>query len=138
MSQGYLPLVDAPTDEQIRAGYAAFNERGEFKPALYHPDVEWHNDPEWPGGGVHHGAEAIRRDLERQREAWGEARYEPVEIIRMGDRILVLVDVRVTGKASGAPVSVEGAHIFTLRDGKVAKVQAFTDRGRARAAAGLR
>jgi ketosteroid isomerase-like protein len=136
--EGYLPPVDAPSDEQIRAGYAAFNERGEFNPALYHPDVEWHNDPDWPGGGVHRGAGAIRRDLDRQREAWGEAHYEPVEIIRLDDRILVLVDVSVTGKASGAPVSVEGAHIFTVRDGKVVKVQAFTDRGRARAAAGLR
>jgi len=129
--------MDAPSDDQIRAAYATFNERGEVEGGLFHPEIEWHNDPEWPGGGVHHGAEAIRRDLARQREAWGEARYEPVEIIRMDDKILVLVDVRVTGKASGAPVSVEGAHIFTLREGMVATVQAFTDRDRAFAAAGL-
>ena len=129
--------MEGPDDDQIRAGYAAFNERGGFLAEMFHPDVEWHNDPEWPGGGVHRGAEAVRRDLARQRDAWGEARYEPVEIVRMGDRILVLVDVNVTGKASGAPVSVEGAHIFTVRDGKVAKVQAFTDRGRAWAAAGM-
>jgi len=129
--------VETPSDEQIRAAYAAFNERAEVEGRLFHPDVEWHNDPEWPGGGVHRGAEAIRRDLARQREAWGEARYEPIEIIRLDDKVLVLVDVRVTGKASGAPVSVEGAHIFTLRDGQVTEVQAFTDRGRALKAAGL-
>ena len=129
--------MQGPSDEQIRAGYAAFNERGEFNTALYHPDVEWHNDPEWPGGGVHHGPDAVRRDMARQREAWGEARFEPVEIIRVDGRILVLVDVSVTGKASGAPVSLKGAHIFTVRDGKIAKVEAFTDRERAFAAAGL-
>ena len=129
--------MDAPTDEQIRAAYGTFNERGEVEGGLFHPEIEWHNDPEWPGGGVHRGIEAVRRDLARQREAWGEARYEPVEIIRMDDKILVLVDVRVTGKASGAPVSVEGAHIFTLREGMVATVQAFVDRERAFAAAGL-
>jgi hypothetical protein len=129
--------VESPDDDRIRAVYAAFNERGDIDTALFHPDVEWHNDPEWPGGGVHRGAEAVRRDLARQREAWRVARFEPVEIMRMGDRILVLVDVSVTGKASGAPVSVDGAHLFTLRDGKIARVQAFTDRGRALAAAGL-
>jgi len=57
--------------------------------------------------------EAVRRDLSRQREAWGEARYEPVEIIRLGEKIVVLVDVQVTGRASGAPVSLEGAHVLT-------------------------
>ena len=128
--------MDAPSDEQIRAAYAAFGSDGRLAFEFAQPDLEWHNDPEWPGGGVHRGIEAVRRDLARQREAWGQARYEPVEIIRLDDgRVLVLVDVQVTGKASGAPVSVEGAHIFTLRDGKIAKVQAFTNRGRARAAA---
>ena len=129
--------MEVPSDEQIRAAYTVFNERGEVEGGLFGPDVEWHNDPEWPGGGVHRGAEAIRRDLARQREAWGEARFDPVEIIRGGDRIVVLIDMRVTGKTSGAPVGVEGAHVFTLRDGKVVKVEAFVDRARAFAAAGL-
>jgi ketosteroid isomerase-like protein len=130
--------VDVPSEDQIRAAYAAFGSEGRLALEFAHPDLEWHNDPEWPGGGVHRGIEAVRRDLARQREAWGQARYEPVEIVRLDDgRILVLVDMQVTGKASGAPVSVGGAHIFTLRDGKIAKVQAFTDRGRAFAAAGL-
>ena len=129
--------MDGPSDEQIRAAYAVFNERGEIEGGLFHPDVEWHNDPEFPGAGVHRGAEAIRRDIARQREAWGEARFDPVEIIRTDGRILVLVDVSMTGKTSGAPVGVAGAHIFTLRDGKVARVEAFTDRSRAFAAAGL-
>ena len=124
-------------DDQIRAVYAAFSERREVNADFMHPDVEWHNDPKWPGASVHRGIDAVRRDLARQREAWGEARYEPVEILRAGDRIVVLIDMIVTGRSSGVPIHVEGAHILTLRDGKVAKVQAFTDRERARAAAGI-
>jgi ketosteroid isomerase-like protein len=90
-----------PDDHRIHAVYAAFNERGEVDTELFLPDVEWHNAPEWPGGSVHHGVEAVRRDIARQREAWGEARYEPVEIRRTGDRIVVLLHVVVKGKASG-------------------------------------
>ena len=129
--------MEALGDDRIRAAYAAFSDRSELDTELFHHDVEWHNDPEWPGAGVHHGVEAVVREFARQREAWGEARYEPVEILRTGGRIVVLVDVTVTGKASGAPVGLEGAHVLTLRDGKIARVEAFTDRDRAFAAAGL-
>ena len=129
--------MEAPSDDQIRAAYAAFGTGGRLDSEFVHPDLEWHNDPEFPGASVHRGIDAVRRDLARQREAWGEARYEPVETIRLDGKILVLVDVQVTGKASGAPVSLEGAHVLTLRSGRVAKVQAFTDRPRALAAAGL-
>ena len=129
--------MPTPGDDQIRAAYAVFNERGELDFGLFHADVEWHNDPEWPGAGVHRGVEAVRREFGRQREAWGEVRLEPVAILRSGDRVVVFVDMTVTGKSSGAPVGVEGAHVFTLREGKVVRVEAFTARDRALRAAGI-
>ena len=129
--------MQTPDDDQIRAVYAAFSEGGDLDFAFFDPDVEWHNDPKWPGAGIHRGVEAVRRELARQREAWGEVRLEPVEILRSGDRLVVLVDMTVTGRSSGAPAGVAGAHVITLRDGKAVKVQAFTDRERARAAAGI-
>jgi ketosteroid isomerase-like protein len=129
--------VDAPSDDQIKAVYAAFNERGEFDTQLFHPDVEWHNAPEWPGASVHRGTEAVERDLRRQFDAWEEARYEPVEIVRTGDQVVVLLHVVVKGKASGIPSGMEGAHVLTIRDGKVARVQAFLTREQALAVAGL-
>ncbi|MGH2980150.1 MAG: nuclear transport factor 2 family protein [Solirubrobacterales bacterium] len=129
--------MGAPDDDRIRAVYEAFNERGEIDTELFRPDVEWHNAPEWPGASVHRGIEAVRRDIARQREAWDEARYEPVEVLRTGDKIVVLLHVVVKGKASGVPAGMEGAHVLTLRDGKVARVQAFMSREQALAAAGL-
>jgi ketosteroid isomerase-like protein len=129
--------MDAPDDDRIRATYAAFNERGEFDTELFHPDVEWHNAPEWPGASVHRGIEAVERDLRRQFDAWEEARYEPVEIFRHGDKIVVLLHVVVKGKASGIPAGMEAGHVLTARDGKVTRVQAFLNRADTLAAAGL-
>jgi uncharacterized protein len=129
--------VEAPDDDRIRATYAAFNERGEFDTELFHPDVEWHNAPDWPGASVHRGTEAVERDLRRQFDAWEEARYEPVEILRQGDKVVVLLHVVVKGKASGIPAGMEAGHVLTIRDGKVARVQAFLNRPDTLAAAGL-
>jgi ketosteroid isomerase-like protein len=129
--------VDVPSDEQIRAAYAAFNDRDELDTELFHDDVEWHNAPEWPGASIHRGIEAVVTDLRQQFDAWDEARYEPVEIIRAGDRVVVLLHVVVKGKASGIPSGMEGSHVLTLRDGKVARVQAFMTREQGLAAAGL-
>jgi ketosteroid isomerase-like protein len=129
--------VDALDDDRIRAGYASFNERGEFDTALFHPDVEWHNAPEWPGASVHRGIEAVERELRRQFDAWEEARYEPVEILRHRDKVVVLLHVAVKGKASGIPAGMEAGHVLTIRNGKVTRVQAFLSREQTLAAAGL-
>jgi ketosteroid isomerase-like protein len=135
--KGIFRSVEAPDDDRIRAVYAAFNDEEEIDTDLFLPDVEWHNAPEWPGASVHRGLEAVVRDIVHQREAWGEARYEPVEILRTGDRIVVLLHVVVKGKASGIPAGMEAGHVLTMRDGKVARVQAFLNRADTLAAAGL-
>jgi ketosteroid isomerase-like protein len=129
--------MEAPDDDRIRAVYAAFNDRRELDTGLFHPEVEWHNAPEWPGASVHRGVEAVERDLRRQFDAWEEARYEPVEILRHGDKVVVILHVVVKGKASGIPSGMEGGHVLTVRDGKVARVQAFLSREQTLAAAGL-
>jgi len=129
--------VEALSDDRIRAAYEAFNERLEFDTSVFSPDVEWHNAPEWPGASVHRGVEAVERDLRRQFDAWEEARYEPVEILRRGDKVVVLLHVVVKGKASGIPSGMEAGHVLTVRDGEVVRVQAFLSREQTLAAAGL-
>jgi ketosteroid isomerase-like protein len=123
-------------EERIRAAYSSFNETGKIDRGLFADDVVWHNAPEFPGASVHHGIAAIGRDIARQQEAWGEARYDPTEVISAGDdRYVVLLDVQVRGRASGATARMEGAHILTIRDGKVVQVQAFISQEQALAAA---
>jgi ketosteroid isomerase-like protein len=123
---------------RIRTAYALFNEQKLIDRDLFSDEVEWHNAPEFPGASVHHGVDAVVKDIHRQQEAWGESRFHPVEIIPAGDdRYVVLLDVQVKGASSGATASLEGGHILTLRDGKVVRVEAFIGRDQALAAAGI-
>ena len=71
-------------------------------------------------------------------DAFEELRYELEEAIDVGDgRLLALVRIRGRGKGSGVGVDTRLAHLWTVRDGKAVRMQAFTDRDEARRAAGL-
>ena len=67
---------------------------------------------------------------------WGRSlRFEP-EGYEAVDAERVFVPIRLTGAgvASGVPVEVRGAHVVTIRDGRVVLLQSFRDREAARAA----
>ncbi len=131
-------MIDPGLEQRLRGAYEKYNDERVVDPDVFDPDVEWHNAPEFPGASVHHGIDAVMRDLERQQEAWGESRYEPTEILPAGDdRCVVVLAVRVKGAASGASATIEGAHLLTFRDDKVVRVQAFVHRDHALAAAGI-
>jgi ketosteroid isomerase-like protein len=70
--------------------------------------------------------------------AWVDFRTVAEEFVDMGDEVLVLVEFRGRGKTSGVSVeAMEGAIVFSLRDGKVARLTTYTDRAEALEAAGL-
>jgi len=69
---------------------------------------------------------------------WDEYVMEPVEFIDAGeDRVVVVTDETGRGRESGAPFEIRRATIFTLRAGKIAKLQMFSTREQALEAAGL-
>src|SRR5690348_4861987 len=129
--------MDPALIDRIKRSYELFNGTGQFEPDFFHPEVEWHNAPELPGAGVHRGLDAVRADLAAQGEAWRSRRTTPSEIIPAGDKVVVFVEGRNTGKASGGHVHFANVHIWTLRDGLVTRIQAFLDRRAALLAAGL-
>jgi hypothetical protein len=53
------------------------------------------------------------------------------------DRLLVTFRLRGRGRGSGLEVDLEGAHLWTLRDLKAVRLEAFADAQSGRAAAGL-
>jgi ketosteroid isomerase-like protein len=71
---------------------------------------------------------------------WGDSiRFEPESVRPVGrDRVLVFIRAHGTGLGSGIEVDARGAHLFTIRDGRVVRLQSYTDRDAALAAAGLR
>jgi len=53
------------------------------------------------------------------------------------DRVLVVTDHRASGRASGAPISMQTTEVLTMRDGKIIRQDFFTSRDEALKAAGL-
>ena len=129
--------MDQIDRERVRAGYASIDSDGVPDPALFDPDVEWHNAPELPGATVHRGIEAMMADIRAQAEAWEERHFEPVDVIETPDGAVVFLRIIARGRSSGVPVDLEVAHVLTMRNDKVVRVQAFLDREQALRAAGV-
>ena len=107
---------------------------------LYPPDVEFITPPRFVALGfdpVYRGREA-RFDFQRRWTAeWGEMRFEPDEMIDLGDRVLFVGRVKGSGVSSGAAFETQWAVLCTLSGGRLIREQPFFDRGEALAAAGL-
>jgi ketosteroid isomerase-like protein len=113
----------------LREAYAAFN-RGDIDAAVagLDPQIEWSEPAEFPGGGAYHGREAVKGYLTQSRANWAEGASEPEQVIRSGDRIVVMVHARFRVKGSEAWQDVKLADVYTVRDGKIVAMRAFADR----------
>ncbi len=69
---------------------------------------------------------------------FGEIDYEIEQVWDQGDQVLVFLGVSGRGSASGARFEIRIAHLWTLRDGMLARGEGFGDRTEALEAARLR
>jgi ketosteroid isomerase-like protein len=114
--------------ETIRASYAALN-KGDMQAALaaLHRDAVWRESAELPGGDEFDGRDAIEEFLAGFLDQW-EVFHQRVEsTLRRGDRVLVNIELTAVGRGSGAEVKARYAHLWTLRDGLGAVVDAYYD-----------
>jgi ketosteroid isomerase-like protein len=102
-----------------------------------HPDLELEPPPIYPDMGVYRGLDEIRGFFRMLTEVWEEWGFEPGEMEVAGDHVLVPVRLHARGRGSGLELPGEGFHVWTFRDGKVARVHTFFDEAQARGAAGL-
>jgi uncharacterized protein len=112
----------------IRDSYAAYA-RGDINAlvAVMSPDVETIT-PSVPGlhsGGTWHGipgflefVQLVTKDLEVKR-------FEPREIIAQGDKVVGIVSYSAVMKATGRTIEVDLVHVFTIANGKVAKLREY-------------
>jgi ketosteroid isomerase-like protein len=126
----------------VEALHAVYDEwgRGNFGPRfdVYAPDMEWGWSGEFPGlAGVRPDPEARSSRLGEWLSQWNEWRCEAEDYVASGDRVVVLTRYTGRGRGSGAAVDTQGAHLWTFRDGKVVRLEIFSSRSKALAAAGL-
>jgi ketosteroid isomerase-like protein len=114
--------------EILRKAYDALND-GDVESALgvLEPDAEWQEHSELPEAGTYHSRAAIRTFLLGYLDSWGEFRQETEELIDSGDRVAVVLRMAARGKGSGIEVEARYAHLWTMRDGRGVRVDAYAD-----------
>ena len=80
----------------------------------------------------------MRDDWERWSSAFEELRVTFEEIIDAGDQVVVVAHHKGRGRGSGINVDARFYEVYTLREGKVSRVDEYTERAEALEAAGLR
>ena len=93
-------------------------------------DIEYHELPTWPGareGAVYRGKEEVVAWYTELLAEWDGLVSEPGQITELdgGDQFLVEETWRARGRQSGVDVEMRAASIFTIRDGKIARVRYF-------------
>ena len=80
-----------------------------------------------PFADCYHGKEALRQYFERLGAAQDVARFEPIDFIAEGDKVVVTGSATWHVKSTGLDYDSEWAHVFTVRGGKVARFQQYVD-----------
>ena len=87
--------------------------------------------------GASYGLDSIRDNFEHWKSAWEELEVKVEELIDAGDRVLLTAHHRGRGRGSGIEVDTRLYSVYTLRDGRVIRLDEFAERSEALEAAGL-
>jgi ketosteroid isomerase-like protein len=117
----------------------AASQRGDWETALaaYDADAEL-DQSRMPDGGIYRGPHGVRDFYTNWFAAWEdlEIEFEGARALPDG-RVISLIRLSGRGRASGVPVSLAAADVFTLRDGKIVHMDAYPERDEALKAVGL-
>ena len=114
--------------------------RGDWRrrPDVYALEMEWGWSEEFPEfSGVFSDADVISRRLRAWLAPWEDWRCAAEEFITAGEFVVVLTRYTGRGKESGVAVDSRGAHVWTMRAGEAVRLEVFSSRTKALAAAGL-
>ncbi len=133
MSQENVEVVRRVTDvmdaEGFEAAFPVFLEAA-------HPDVEWREDPAWPGSATYRGVEQVRQVILDRMDTL-DFDQQTEDLIPVDDKVVALVRWVGRGKTSGAQGEISMAMVWTVREQAITQLEFFLDRGRALAAVGL-
>ena len=127
--------------ELVRMGCEAW-ERGDMEAWLetLHPDVVW-DTTHFEGrleGAVYQGRDAVRRfAVDEWRATWDRYDSRAEQIVEAGDRVLVFWSQNMVGAGAGVPVQLDSTQVCDVRDGRVVRIDNYTDRAEALKAVGL-
>lgn len=105
---------------------------------FYDEQVEIRMPSEYPEGEqVFFGRRGMAEVIALLRDSWTSWRFQAEEFVESGHSVMVLIRVKAEGGASGLAVVQETAHVWTVRNGRLASIQIYRDRAQALEAVGL-
>jgi ketosteroid isomerase-like protein len=125
------------SERLIRLGYDAWNrgDWGAMEPLLA-PDFEVDATDRVLNPDTYTGVDGFRRLAHEMFEIWDAWLIEPAEFVERGDEVFVEHDIKARGKGSGVELEQTYWSVWTIRDGKAAKLALYGDRDRALEAIG--
>jgi ketosteroid isomerase-like protein len=128
--------------EKTRVGYGEFNARDfDALVARLTPDFVWNEASEIPGPKTSVTRDQFVRFMRSFDLLWDEFSFEPVELSEREDGpedvVYAKVRARGRGKASAEAVEFEIHHVWRLRGGLFARMDAYLEEVEALEAAGM-
>ncbi len=122
-----------------RAPGASTGQDRERAAELIDANVEMHGTVGglWEGRVARGLPEILGSFMAEDLEAWEERRLDPQRFLHINDLVVVLMHEYRRGKGSGIEVETDTAVVFTVRHGRVIRVQGYMDQATALEAAGL-
>jgi uncharacterized protein len=132
-----IGCVSQENVDLVRASWEAFV-RGDFEAALepLSPDVKF-DFTNLPDGGVLVGRDGVFEGMRRWVSSWESYEMELDDFIDAGDRVVVLFRERGKGRGSGVETVSHPGAVWTVEGGSVVRMQPFSSRADAFAAAGI-
>ena len=130
--------------EIIRSMYERMNETGDPEVALSYLDptvefeISWRSGRDSADFRVLNGIDEVRAAVLEILDPFESVRYEIHEYLDSGDDVVAILELLVRPKDSTGEISTgRFGYVYTLRDGKIVRVQDFPDPAEALEAAGL-
>ncbi len=122
--------------EIIRRGWEHWVATGEIRA---HADFVWDvSHLGWPDQQTYLGGEGAMQFLAEWADAWDDWELEVEEYIDAGERVVAIASQRGRSRASGIPVEMRFAQVWTLRDGQGIRMEMYASPDEALEAVGLR
>jgi ketosteroid isomerase-like protein len=138
MSEENLEVVRRIYELVLAPGRFADPATAEVMPQLFDPEVELRQMSSMlDTAGDFHGYQGLADAAREILQATTDIGYVAEEVRAAGDRVATVALVSGTGRLSGAPFESRTGQLFTLRNGRVVRWEAFDDPADAFRAAGL-
>jgi ketosteroid isomerase-like protein len=121
--------------EIVRRGYEHYMATGEVRARA---DLVWDvSRLGWPDQQIYSGVEGAMQFNAEWADAWDGWELEVEVYLDAGERVVVIINQRGRSKATGIPVDMRFAQVWTLRDRQAIRMQMYASVDEALEAVGL-